>query len=77
MRLEPRTLVAAHLSSGPQPRSLETLDPFDRNRFADPKALRSAPTAHAAMHDCLKSPAPANPENKVRPFLLASIQPAG
>ena len=40
MRLEPRTLVAAHLSSGPQTRSLETLDPFDRNRFTDPKAPR-------------------------------------
>jgi len=48
MRLELQTLVAAHLSTGPQACSLETLDPFDRNRFADPKARRSAPAAHAA-----------------------------
>jgi len=40
MRLELQTLVTAHLSRGPQARSLETLDPFDRNRFADPKAPR-------------------------------------
>jgi hypothetical protein len=48
MRLELQTLVAAHLSTGPQACSLETLDPFDPNRFADSKARRSAPAAHAA-----------------------------
>lgn len=51
MTLELQTLVAAHLSRGPQTCSLETLDPFDRNRFADPKARRSAPTAHTALYD--------------------------
>ena len=70
MRLELQTLVAAHLSSGPQARSLETLDPFDRNQFADPKSAPQRPDGSCRL-------VRANPQSKVRPSLLASIQPAG
>ena len=56
MRLKLRPLVAAHLPGGPQAGPLETLDPFDRNRVADPKAFRRAPTAHAAVHHGVDHP---------------------
>ena len=51
MRLKFQRLVAAHLAGVPRARPLETLKPLDCNRIANPKALRSAPTAHPAVRD--------------------------
>jgi hypothetical protein len=69
MRLELQTLVAAHLSTGPQTCSLETLDPFDRNRFADPKARRGAP---AVRRLCANSGDPRRRNERVKSLGRAS-----